>query len=259
MIKQQLAVSFLGFLLLLAWYFSFHISCISIIIPIFIASLIFKANFELANSKKICFANCYFKKNSFFYKILTKKIIIIIISIINSLFLTSILVLNLVTFTYIDFAILLFDIFIIITLYKILINNSSLKDNIQSPIIKNIVATINSIFFIIIFFIINIYQTPPEYINNDLLKTIHLASSQVYSQCIFIDSITRLTNEIVALKWWFILDLSTNMNNKYYAKEIMWIIFMLGSYIMLFAFTRYILEILDLSKKVFRNETKQSN
>lgn len=256
MLKKQIAVSVLGVLLLFFWYISFKLSCISISIPLIIAILLFKTNYELSVAKKICLANCYFKKNSFLYKFLTKKIIIILFSIINSIILTSILVLNITTFNIIDFIVLLFDIFFLIYLYRYLIENDSLNEDIKNPIIINTVSFINSTLIAIIFLMTNLFQTPPEYINNDLITTIHQASNQLYSNCFFIDNITRLTNEIAAIKWWLMLDVSINMSSMHYLKETIWILYLLGNYLMIFAFSRYILEIVNLTRRIFISGAK---
>jgi len=250
-LTKQIAITSLSFLLLVLWYFIFKISCISMIIPLIISFVLFKISYEYANAKKICFANCYFKQNSFFYKILTKKIIILTLSILNGIILSLILTLNITTFNMIDFIVLLMDTILIIYLYNYFIENKSLNNNLKDPIVKNSVSFINSIIIAIVFLIINLNQTPPKYIQNDLNETVHKSSNQIYSTCKAIDSVTRLTNEIVAIKWWIMLKMSNNSNNQYYIKEILWIIYLFGNYLMIFAFSRYILEILSLLKKEF--------
>ena len=102
----------------------------------------------------------------------------------------------------------------------------------------------------IVFLLISFYQAPPSYIQNDLVQTIHTASNQVYSNCDFIDWISRVSNEIVAIKWWIMLKATIQSDNMY-LKYIMWIVYLMGSYLMLFAFARFIAEILHIT----RNQT----
>jgi len=246
--KKQISIILLGFILLLFWYATFKLSCISIIIPFIIFIIIFKSTYELSVTKKRCLVNCYFKKESFLYKFFTKTFFIIILSFINSLILTTILVLNIVTFNFFDFIILFFDIFFILYLYNKFINNNSLNENINNPVTKRGVALINSFILIFVFLFFNIFQTPPSYINNDLVTTIHQVSNKIYSNCYFIDYIVSLSNEIVALKWWFMIKFSINFSNKYYLKEIIWIVYLLGNYLMVYAFSKYILEILNFRR-----------
>lgn len=248
--KKQYAISGLGFIILLFWYFTYQVSCIFLIVPAFIGAVIFKTNFEILKAKKLCVANCYFKESSFFYKLLTKKIVIFIFALISGVFLSSILVLNVITFNLVDFILLSLDLVLILYLYNKFSNNNTFKENVKEPIIKNSVSIFNSIVLMFIFSVANIYQTPPEYIQSDLIQTVKAASNNVYSNCEITDNISRLSNEIIAVKWWGMLNLTVN-NNSYYIKELIWLIYLLGSYLMIFAYTRYILELISFAKEKF--------
>lgn len=257
MILKQIAISIIVFLLLLMWYLTYKVSCVSIIILLVIGFILSKTNYEYVNAKKICLANCYFKQNSFFFRLLTKKALIFIFSIISGTILSMILLLNIVVFNFIDFLILFLDIILIIYLYNSFSQNNSLKlkDDIKEPIVKNSVAIVNSIVVSMIFVIINLYQIPPSYIQNDLFETTKLVSNQIYSNCLVIDTITRLSNEIISIKWWIMLNLTIN-SNSYFLKLFIWIIYLLGNYLMIFAFSRLNLELLDILKRWFKDESK---
>ena len=125
--NKQIAISILGILILLFWYFTFKVFCFSLIIPFIVAGIIYKSNYEISITKKRCFADCYFKKDSFLYKFFTKRLFIIFTSLISTLILSIILMLNITTFSIIDVFILFIDIFIIMTLYNYFIKNNSLK------------------------------------------------------------------------------------------------------------------------------------
>jgi len=247
MFLKQFLVSAIGLISLILWYSSYQISCFSLIIPILIGILLSKASFEYANARKRCLANCYFNHNSILHKLLTKKVFITIVSILNGIILSTILMLNVIIFNLSDFIILTLDMFFILLVYNFMEKTQFLQNNVKYPILKNSVSFFSSAIFMIIFLIINTYQTPPSYIQNDLVQTIHIASNQIYSNCDFIDLISRVSNEIVAIKWWIMIKVTIETNNMY-LKYIMWGIYLMGSYLMLFAFARVITEILHIIK-----------
>jgi len=248
MFFKQLASSIIGFVFLLSWYFLYKISCIFLVMPIFVGIVIFIANYQFASTKKICFANCYLKKDSWIYNLLTRKFFIFIVSLFNGVFLSTILMLNIVAFNMYDFFLLFADMILITLLYNRFSQIKFLADGIKEPAIKNVIAGLNSIILAILFVIIGLYQTPPEYIQNDLMETVHLASREVYSSCEVLDSLVRWINELVATKFWIILKLLLNTQN-FYLKIILLGAYLFGNYLMMFAFSRYILEILSLLKK----------
>jgi len=238
----------MGFIILILWFFSFEKTCISLLFPFIVGIILFKTSFEYRLAKKLCLANCYFKEDSWLYKFLTRKVFIFITSIFGGLFLSSILMFNIINFNIIDFLILGMDIFVIVFLYKYFIKNNSFKNTIKELIIKNFVSIINSILIASTLLIISFYQTPPKYIDNDLSVTIKVASNLQRSNCEVLDTLIGITNEVVAVKWWSMLNFTLN-NKNYYLKWLLWIIYFFGNYLMIFAYSRYILEILSITKK----------
>jgi hypothetical protein len=159
------------------------------------------------------------------------------------------LLIYIANFASIDFFIFGADIVCIIFLYNHFFKSNSLNEDMKAPILKNIVAWINTIILLVVLLIINFLQTPPDYINNDLNQTIHIASNQVYSNCLSIDYILRISNEITAMKWWAMLNFTTFSTENYYIKEIAWLLFLLGNYLAIFSFSRYIVEIIHFIKE----------
>lgn len=249
MLLKQIPVVFL---LLIMWKFTYSFSCFSLLFPIIVGGLLFKTSYEYKNAKKQCLAGCYFKDESFLYKLFTRKFFIFMLSIIGAIILSIVLMLNVVVFTLVDWIILFLDSFFIFLLYKYFSKNNSLKESIKEPIIKNSVAYVNSFLLMILFFGISLIQTPPSYIQNELLETIRVASNQIHSNCQFIDFLVGLSNEVVAMKWWIMLKFTLNIHN-HYLKELMWIIYLIGNFVMLFAFSKLNLEVLNIVKR-FENE-----
>jgi hypothetical protein len=166
----------------------------------------------------------------------------------NGIALSVVLMLNIIIFNVIDFIILFIDIFFIIKIYNYFEKKQFLKNSVKYPILKNSTSVISSGIFTIVFLVIGFYQTPPSYIQNDLVQTVHVASNQIYSSCNFIDWISRISNEIVAIKWWVMLNITIH-SNSLYLKYIMWGIYLMGNYLMLFAFARLITEVLHITKE----------
>lgn len=246
--KQQIAIGLAGYALLVLWFFSYKLGCFALIFLLFVAGVIFKNTFDLIFAKRLCLANCYFQKDSIIYNLLTKTFSILLVSFFIGILLAASLLLNVANFTPIDFFIFALDVFVIIFLYNYFIENNSFNEKVKFPILKNIVAWINSIFLLIILLVISFFQTPPEYIQSDLSLTVQKASNQVFSACSYIDYVLRLINEITAMKWWGMLNFTTYSADNYYIKEIVWLLFLLGNYLAVFGFSRYIVEIIYFTK-----------
>jgi len=251
--NKQLAIAILGYILILLWSIGYRVSCISLIIPLFIGIVLFINTYVLSKEKKLCISNCYFKKDTFFYKFLNKKLIIIAVSIISSILLTFSLSIVIIRFNIIDFIIYGLDILLLVYLYNHFKNNNILNENVKYPILKNIVSWLNSIIMSILFIFIGLFQTPPSYISNDLPTTIQKASTETTSSCVYIDYPSRMSAEIAATKWWVMLNATQKSNNKYF-NQLLWVLFLIGNYIAIFAFSRFITEMIHIFTKKFDRE-----
>ena len=58
------------FLILNAWYFTYHIGCFSLFIPILIMLILASSYIEIKLKQKECFRNCYFKENTLISKLI---------------------------------------------------------------------------------------------------------------------------------------------------------------------------------------------
>ncbi len=247
--KEEIASLMLGFGIIILWYEGYKLSCFSFIFPLIIWGFIFHGFYNFRIIKRECEANCYFKKSSFFYRLFTKRVLIFLISFIFSSILTVAFLIFVTDLTTKELIILFADIFLLILLYEILSKNDSFEKSISPFIIKNMTAWINSIFLTILFFIFSLYQTPPEYIHDSLIQTVNASISKSFSQCEYINLLLSYIKYIQSIQWWFILKFSLT-DIKSYIKEMVWIIFLIGNYLSILAFSKYILEIKTFTQRV---------
>ncbi len=244
-IKTEEAASLsLGILIILFWHFSYRVSCLSLIFPILAGLLIFNGVYEFKIKKRECTAECYFEKRAFLYKIFTRKGIIFIHSTISAAILATALSLFLTDLDKESCAVLLIGIPLSIFLYDFLLKRGSLKKHVA----KNASSTINALILTLTLLTLSLYRTPPEYVNESLAKTIELSVKKPLSKCETIDAVLVCLKYAKAVKWWMILKFSL-IDLKYFIKLIVWILFLIGNYMALLAFGKYILEIKTLTEK----------
>jgi hypothetical protein len=252
--KEKALITYASLIPLLLWKTSYKISCFSLIIPFLISIIFFFNTFSFKSKIKVCLANCYFNKKSFIYKLFTKKLFIFIFSFISSLILASSLSINIVFANSLEIIILALSIFFILFLHTLFEKENSLNEKIKPLIFNHYISIINAFLLIIVFLIINLYQTPPSYITNDFTETLKNATANISSNCFIIDFIIRLITEIKAFKWWIMINITINSHYKI-LNTILWVLFLIGNFISYYAFSRYILDILYLTTKD-KNATK---
>ena len=246
--KQKLAISFIGFILLLLWLETSKYWCYSLAIPTIFLGLISYNSYMYAKAKKICLGKCYFNESSWIYFFWTRKGMIFILSFFVGLILTMSLVFASFQFTWIDEIIFFIDSFILVFLYSFLEKSKIFNTNVKVPIIKNITAWINSLVIVGILFTIALYQTPPEYLYIDLQSTLKMIDKERYSQCETIDMMAYASSVVIATKWWLLSKAEFMLDNEY-LKKVLWFLQLLGNYMMLFAYSRFILELVDIFTK----------
>ena len=254
--RKQLAVAIVSYMFILLWSKSYKISCFSLIIPFSIGIILFINTYVLLKERKICISSCYFKKDTFLYKLFNRKLLITIISIFSSAFLTLSLSIAAIRFDIIDIIIYGLDILLLVYLYNRFKKMNIFNENIKYPVLKNMISWLNSTIVAILYIFISLFQTPPSYISNDLLTTIQQSSIEVASNCPYIDYFSQIVAKIVAAKWWIMLYLTQKINNLY-LNQLLWIIFLIGNYIAIFAFGRFITETVYIFTKKFDKEEIQ--
>jgi hypothetical protein len=241
-LKQKLAAAFIGFILLLLWLELSKYTVYSLVIPAVFLGFISWNSYTYAKAKKICLGKCYFSESSLFYYFWTRKTYIFIVALFIGLLLTASLVFASFTFNSIDIGILFLDTFILVYLYTFLENSKTFNAKVKRPILKNITAWVNSLFLVTVFFIIALYQTPPEYIQADLKSTLDFLNEKNYSKSQLIDTLAYASSVMVATKWWLVSKAEFLLENES-LKKVIWFLQLMGSYMMVFAYSRFILEI----------------
>jgi magnesium-transporting ATPase (P-type) len=254
--KQKLAISLVGFILFLFWLESSTQWCFSLAIPLFFLGLISWNSYSYAKVKKICLGRCFFDEKSLLYTLWTRKTVIFLLSVFLGLLLSISLIMASFQFTWIDKTILFFDSFLLVLLHTLLEKNSTFNSNVKRAIIKNITAWLNSLFIIILLFIIGLYQTPPEYLHTDLESTLGEIQKSRYSQCSTIDMMAYVSSIVVATKWWLLSKATFILENDF-LKKLLWFFQLLGNYMVFFAYSRFILELVDIFTKQKVGETRE--
>jgi ABC-type uncharacterized transport system permease subunit len=170
---------------------------------------------------------------------------VFLLSFFVGLLLTGSFVLASFQFTLVDIVILFIDSFLLVLLHSLLEKNKTFNTNIKAPIIKNITAWLNSLFIVLLLFVVALYQTPPEYLQTDLESTLKMLEKDSYSQCMSIDMMAYVSSTLVATKWWLLSKATFILENEYLKKSL-WFFQLLGNYMMAFAYSRFILELVDI-------------
>jgi hypothetical protein len=128
-----------------------------------------------------------------------------------------------------EIIILALSILFMLFLYVFLEKENSLNKKIKPFIFNHYISIINALILVIVFLIINLYQTPPSYITNDLTETLKNSTANLSSNC-------------------FIIDFTINSSFKI-LNIILWILFLTGNFLSYYAFRRYILELVYQTTK----------
>ena len=225
-------------------------------IPTLFLGFISYNSYTYAKAKKICLGKCYFSEKSLLYYFWTRKAYIFIVSFIVGLILTLSLFFASFEFTFVDIIVLFFDTFLLVFLYSFLEKSSTFNTKIKTPIIKNITAWVNSLFIVTIFFAISLYQTPPEYIEADLQSTLDFLNNESYSKSQTIDMMAYASSATVATKWWLVSKAEFLLENES-LKKLIWFLQLLGSYMMIFAYSRFILEFMTTFTSKNKRDTNE--
>lgn len=243
--QKKLGTSFIGFILLLLWIEMSKYWCYALFIPLMFFILITSNSYSYAKAKKICLGKCYFDENSIIYFFWTRKGLILIFSSLLGVLFTLSLVMASFQFDTLEKSLFFVDSFFIVFLYTLLEKNKTFNPNVKVQIIKNITAWVNALLFVVVLFLIALYQTPPEYLQLDLQNTLKTLEEEQYSSCTAIDELAYLSSIIVATKWWLLSKATFILENEY-LKQLLWFLQLLGNFMMVFAYSRFILELLTL-------------
>ena len=242
---KSLISALIGFLFLLLWSKIYSLGCYIALIAIVVGIIISYNIFELSFKRRYCTATCYFKENTLMFNLFRKKIFLSIFSFIISLILSLSLLLNVIKFDIQDIILYGLDVVILYFIYIFVLNkfSTSLNDNMKYPVIKSWSSYINMFIMIVLLLIVQFNSVPPEYISISLGETINNASKTIASSCDFINYLAKLNIEVEAIQWWFMLK-TNNMTDGNF-QLLAWIIFLINNSLVVVAFSKYILQIID--------------
>ncbi len=238
------------FLVFFSWKITYSYSCWSLFFPIVLLATIAYGLIEIKSHQRNCFKNCYFKEDSFFAKLLSSKIMMIIFYLLASIVLTISTMHSIIDYPIELWLYIIFHTIIVIAIFKLF--NRLLANTVRSKYLYlfSREATINIAILLLItiylYTILNGYA--PAYLRDNLESTIETATKSINSQCYIIDYVLRLKTELDAFLWWSVIK-SSNI--------FVWVGFIIINGLTVIGINRFIVQIVYILDKIF--SPKQEN
>ena len=242
-----LSSSVLAFMSLVIWRQIYDEHCAALVIPLAIILFIAFQAAEFGIAKRYCFANCFLPEGSFFYRMITGRVLTIFISILVSIITGAVLVLNFITWDFIILSVLAIDALFLCILFLIITYTlrSHIKPKMGKIAVKHLTVMINTTLLLAVLVAIQLNTNIPEYIDkSSLTKTIENASKTVSSNCEVINTLTKLNTEKEAVTWWLMFQVSKNSNNPTF-RWAAWLLFLLSSSLSVWAYSRFLVQVID--------------
>ncbi|MGM0622659.1 MAG: hypothetical protein ACQESH_01430 [Campylobacterota bacterium] len=249
--KEQLLGVFVAFLVAAAFFLSIRYSCFGIVFLLPILLFLVYNNFEFSMVKKRCIANCLLNEGNFIYSLMTSRVWLFLRAVVLAFVMIVLFIAIVATFTPLFWLLYLLDIALIYLMYERFNRFQIYKAGAKDAIIKNQVALVNALLLSALFFVMQLYQTPPSYILHTLDQTMEQATAGVvFSQCGVFDTFLSLNREFTALKWWSMLRAEGMLGNSYMSAGL-WVVFLLGHFVAHMTWSKYLLEVQSfIHKKV---------
>lgn len=245
---KTVASLILAFTALLVWKETYQYHCISLVIPAFVILIISLNARRWAIQRRSCFAKCYFCKSSIITRIYHGKVVVTILAFLASIISGAVLMLNIITWNLSAIVLLAADLVILLLLYwaiQKLLNKSLNK--LSAPIfIKNVTSALNTVILLVSLTVIQFYSKMPNYLASGWKETITRASNQTNSYCPITNNLVKAQSVKEATGWWLILS-TTAQSSNVSIKYIGWLIFLLSGSISLWAYSRYMTEVIYMS------------
>lgn len=243
------------FLILNAWYFTYHIGCFSLLIPILIMLILASSYIEVKLKQKECFRNCYFKESTLISKLIMSPYLTSIFYILLSTSYTVTLICNILFFDMKFYLLISIFIFISFKIYLFISNLFSgiVNDKQLEIFSREITSKITAflLFSIYMFIFINSYE--PDYLKETLQETLNVATKSISSNCMYIDTILRIKIEIDAQLWFYMTTLDNELANKNF-KIIYWVSFIIFNTMSILGLNRLIIQIIYIANKNFKDK-----
>ena len=249
--KEQLLGVVVAFLVVAAFFLSIKYSCFGMVFLLPVLLFLVYNNFELSMVKKRCIANCLLNEGNIIYSLMTSRVWLFIRAVVVAVVMLVLFIAVVALFTPLYWLLYLLDSVLIVFLYNRFKKFTIYKAGAKDAIIKNQIALLHALLLSVLFFVMQLYQTPPEYVGATLEQTMQQATAAVvFSQCGIVDTFLALNREFTALKWWSMLRAEGMLGNSYMSVGL-WIVFLLGHFVAHMTWGKYLLEVQSfIHKKV---------
>jgi len=254
-IKLLISSILIIYLILLLWKQSYLYSCIALVFPLVILTVISKSYIEVKMQDRKCFKECYFHETSLFSKILSSRFMVTIFYLIVSLFMTISIVYGVIDYPKELLIYLVFQIFIIIVLYKFLIKRLSktIHEKFLNMFSRELTINLSTVALLLVYIYILWNGYEPSYLRESLEETIIVASNTLSSNCNLIDTILRFKIEIDSAFWWSVHTTSTTLKSEE-LKILLWGTFIFMNGLAILGLNRFIVQVVYLLDNFFKKQ-----
>ena len=248
-------------LLLLIWTLIYPHSCWNLIIPLIVLLILAHATWEQLYQRRLCIAECYFNHGTMLHRLTSGTSVVALISISISLVLTIALLTSSVSWGFLELSVLALDALLVALLYVLFSHLAKealgINSTFQHLFAKHWAVSANIIIVLIAFLVIQLQQTPPEWIDGslDLRATLFSASEGVGSDCTVVDRLVRLNQEKDALSWWLMIK-STSGIEQSHIRWVAWLLFLVSGTLSIWAYSRLCVAFISLAHRMARRDLR---
>lgn len=256
-IKLLFASFLLFFLLILSWRSFYESSCLALVFPIVWTAVISQSIFDIKMRKRFCFRNCFFNEGSFFYRIFSSALLIIIYAILLSSIMVLTMMYEIIVYETGILMYLVFHVILVVFIFVFFIDyfSRTLKKEYQEIFVREWTVKLSAAFFFVAyaFYIYNGYV--PVYLESTIKDTMVSASNSIGSSCAITDYLLRLKAEIDSLLWWGV-DQSTGVKK---ISTLTWVLFIIINGFAILGLNRFVVQSVFRIDKVIHEQKRQSN
>lgn len=242
-------------LIFLIWKETYIYGCVILIFPLIVLLVISSSYIEIKMQDRMCFKNCYFNETSIFSKILSSRFMVTIFYFLVSLFMTISVMYAVIDYSLELWSYLIFHLFLVVILYKYLINllSKTIHEKFLEMFSRELTISISTVFLLLMYIYIAWQGYEPSYLRESLKETIIAASNRLSSDCSVVNYILKLKIEIDSSFWWNIHRLSTSLESQS-LKTILWLAFIFMNGLGILGLNRFIVQVIYLLNKLFENQ-----
>jgi Ca2+/Na+ antiporter len=244
---KSLAAMLMAYFILIIWRDLYAFSCIILIIPLIITSIMMMGLFQFAAKKRLCLATCYFQSTSLLYKIFTGKLFVFLRALLTALLLTLVLLTQVVLWEWKVLIILFINVFLLYGLYLFILHSlaHSIHAKMRFVIAKNWTVTLNLLIMILVLAGVQYYSLIPDYLDASLTQTLNNATTHLFSECNIVHYLLQIGAEKDAFSWWLMMT-----GNEWISDQVIsgmvWTVFLLSGGLAIWGYNRYLIEVADL-------------